>query len=1158
MKKKFEIKSVTFNKLKNEFQSHINSSKYINLISNIKYSTNDVKNHTINTDCYINNSKCYFKPRPIYIISNMHKNHNLGINKYNQINIKKKFEKKKPKQIKNYGIKFNDVSHINYTKINTERNQSSYERLKLYKNIYNNEQINTRSNSYEFKPFNSTLNIRDYFNYKYEQIRHNYKLDKLNIYSNSNRLNNSDNNAINKMNKTLDAIYKTKKLDKSQVKTIKEINNLNDKKLINNYKKSGMKKKSSKSTDIVKLCKILKILDNNKNGTLIKEENDIGGIITLRKHSLEKQKLKNKYIINNRKIILIQKWWKDMIFKKYLEKPIIKIQKVYKGHKYRKYFIKYISNLKMYNKPHILKQIILIQKKWKNYLTSINLNTISFSFTNNEDSGNLNLFNNNEINNYESSNIIIDEYKYNKCNNNILLYKSRINNCLITKNYYNNLNEVNNKIILIQKFYKKYLFKKHEANLFIINPKIYQKKNISYLNNNKSRNKEDITETIFKKENEEKYKYNSKSLIIISNKKELFELNYSTPKKVKRKTINFLNESPSMHNKSKINNKSNNFYKSDILHKKCNKLYSFENILKNVDVLNKITFLQKKIKKFILKDKYLLSKNKIKVCYIDKQVKITNNKLKEKIILIQKMMKKYFSLKKLINKNVNEKEKILFSDNQNNLTNDISDGKKPYLNSDNKNNNNISEFSFKSNSNNNNSNSNINKYHILHGNNLKYKIETNFISENINSFSFDLNSDKESSCNKNISHNNNSNENIEDEYNASNNKNIKDIKNLLNFSSKNMLILTERVDFVSKLKFLFVTNITNKLSNILIMTLNRLYLFDFIKILSQRINKNINQFIFQLIRKFSNNHQYSFDYNNESFYFSTLKRHIIYNNNNDNLNEVHILLKSNIPKCFKKINYKNGNLKIINIPYINKAQQNKLIDTQLFYNDDCNLIKYFINFYIKEKINCVLTQTILKNKLVKNKLKNRNLFTITKYMDSIYNDVINNKLCNICFCSIGQTCSNKECICHKQNNTKTTQNNIASTNYNKMKIKQLLINKLKRNENSIKSKYNNIFNDVNDDINNEFFNEIDEEINSDENIDPNNYIKTTLNSKENNSYGKDHNLSDLFPYNYNNKLNQSSYKFIDYINEKCKTDRFIDTLPRTSRDLLNSFRNKNT
>jgi hypothetical protein len=43
-----------------------------------------------------------------------------------------------------------------------------------------------------------------------------------------------------------------------------------------------------------------------------------------------------------------------------------------------------------------------------------------------------------------------------------------------------------------------------------MNSKIYQKKKISTLNNNKSKNKEHITETIFKKENEEKYKYNRK------------------------------------------------------------------------------------------------------------------------------------------------------------------------------------------------------------------------------------------------------------------------------------------------------------------------------------------------------------------------------------------------------------------------------------------------------------------------------------------------------------------------------------------------------------------------------------------------------------------------------------------------------------------------
>lgn len=178
-------------------------------------------------------------------------------------------------------------------------------------------------------------------------------------------------------------------------------------------------------------------------------------------------------------------------------------------------------------------------------------------------------------------------------------------------------------------------------------------------------------------------------------------------------------------------------------------------------------------------------------------------------------------------------------------------------------------------------------------------------------------------------------------------------------------------------------------------------------------------------------------------------------------------------------------------------------------------------------------------------------------MDNIYSDVINNKLCNICFCSNDQICNNIECICHIQNSKNIIQNNATSTNYNKMKIKQLLINKFKRNDSSIKRKYNNILNDMKDDINNEFFSGIDEEINSDENIDPNNYVKTTLNSKGNNSYSKDHNLSDLFPYNYNNKLNQSSYKFIDYINEKCKTDRFMETLPRTSRELLDSFRNKN-
>ena len=36
--------------------------------------------------------------------------------------------------------------------------------------------------------------------------------------------------------------------------------------------------------------------------------------------------------------------------------------------------------------------------------------------------------------------------------------------------------------------------------------------------------------------------------------------------------------------------------------------------------------------------------------------------------------------------------------------------------------------------------------------------------------------------------------------------------------------------------------------------------------------------------------------------------------------------------------------------------------------------------------------------------------------------------------------------------------------------------------------------------------------------------------------------------NYNNTLNQSNYKFIDYLNEKYKNNLFNETMPVTSRE----------
>ena len=1127
MKRKIEIKNIFLNRLNNKVHTRINNNKSNTSspsINNNSYQSN-IKKIKIN-------SNLYFKPRPIYIISNINKKRNIGINIYRPK--KQNFKIKKPQEIETYEVDYND-GNITLTKINTERNKFNFEDTSNKKSGDSTGYNSLRSNSYEFRPFHNTLNIRNFFNYKYEQIKHNYKLDRLNTY-NSNTINHD-------LNTTFDSVY-----NKHKILNMKYINNLNNNyinnsnrkntSIDNSDKKKVIKLKSSKSTDIVKLCKFLKNLDSNKKGTFIKENDDDGGIITLKKDSLEKQRQKNKYIINYKKIILIQKWWKDMIFKKYLQQHIINIQKIYRGYKYRKTFRKYIKKLQRYNKPNILNKIIFIQNYWKNYLMNSKLNNINFSFTNNADA-NINIINSNGVIYIGNSTHKKMKTKTKKAINNLIPYKNIINHCLITKTYYNKVSNKINNIILLQKFIKNYLSirnkKKH-----IDNNKIYHKKNFQNNNNNKSRNKKGFFKRNIKRENNDNiyYQYNSKSLVIISPKRELYKFNYNTPNKDKIKRRNLFEESPY----STIYNNCNNY--SSLLNKNINDICYMSKNIKDINILNKITYLQSEIKKYIYKYKYFLTKDKIHICYLSKINKKANFKLIQTIIFLQKNIRKYLNNKKHnydIYK-IKEKDKVVFSDDRFKLTNDVSDEK----NNDKKRNNNnyISEFNIKDNEN--------KTYDIIIENNKnKDKNENSFISKDVNAFSFDFKDqdndnneinntytfkdcNSKNSVNINTNDNNENIENIdEDDCNININNNINNIANILNLSYKNRLLYNDRYDSYVKLKNLFVTSITNKLSVFLILILNKLHLFDFIKLLSQKINKSINQYTFNIIFKVNKHITNNTSYDNDIFFFTTLKRHIMYNIKINENNEINSLLKVNIPRYFYINNNNNLNISqnnmnnyyIINIPYINDIQQYNLINSQLFINDDDNLIKYFINFYTNEKDNCILNQNILNHRLIRNKLKNRNIFTITKYMDDIYNDIVNNE-----------------------------------KNFNKMKIKQLLINKFNADNTIEKNEYN----DKCDGINNEFFKEIDEEINTGESIDNdenNNIINKiyNINDKKNNSYKKNkiYSLSDVFCNNFNNTINQSSYKFIDYLNEKCKNNKLTETLPGTVREITNvdSFKN---
>ena len=145
--------------------------------------------------------------------------------------------------------------------------------------------------------------------------------------------------------------------------------------------------------------------------------------------------------------------------------------------------------------------------------------------------------------------------------------------------------------------------------------------------------------------------------------------------------------------------------------------------------------------------------------------------------------------------------------------------------------------------------------------------------------------------------------------------------------------------------------------------------------LFQRIIKSINQFTFlQIIRKYSkNNCTY---YGKKSIFFNILKR-IISLNQDSIPKDIISLININIPIYINK----NNNSSFI--PYIKKENEQNLTNTQLFPDDDRNLLNFFLSFLIKEK-NISPKGEIINKYLLENKLYNRNIFTIIRYIDSLY------------------------------------------------------------------------------------------------------------------------------------------------------------------------------
>ena len=761
----------------------------------------------------INRKKCYIKPHPIFIISNLYKKNSLAINLNNK-----------------------QEQNLIYIKANnSERNKNNFLKNNKKNEVYKNEMYNNniRSKSYEITPVDQMTKIKRLFFDKYEKFKNKHNIDNLNYSDNIKSLRCETN-----INNTNYIRYKF-----STRNIIEE--------------KNSIKNKSSKSTDIVKLCKIIKSLNNdNSKETFIIEEDSPGGIITLNEDYLSKWERKNKYIIKIRKIIYIQKWWREMIYKIYVKKKIINIQRIFRGYIFRKNFVDFLIRLQKFSRGEYLEKIIYIQKFWKNYLM-MNNNQIcmSFSFTNNEDNNTNNkdniFFDNNSNNKNDLNNSFNkDHLPSNDILNYLSINKKLLNTCFFTKKYFSNINKIISNIIIIQKIFKKYISQKNKnhINLNKNSQSIYQKKNLKN-HKNKSRNKnENIINDIISNKNIDKKNYNCKSLIIVSPEREFRDFDYHTPKREKIDKFKF----------EEIINK--NSESNDIYIKQPNNRCFINKIRKDINFIKRIIYLQKHIINFLRKAKIKLNYNTIlkdrnDVCYMDKVYKynIINKDLLCKIIFLQINIKNFLK----VNNDKNhshvstiirtiKKNSDILSRNKLLSTKDISD---------------ISNKKFEE----------ILKDKIINISeftpNEVNKDENNeniFISNNLNTFSFDFK--------------NNRKEDIEDDDNIIDNKNESTNK-IINFSSKNKFINTNRYSSYKKLKKIFIANITNKFANFLADIINKLYLYNFIKLFLQRIKKSINQYVYFCISKKKKKI-------NELIFFSILKRHIKYNIKCDENNEI--------------------------------------------------------------------------------------------------------------------------------------------------------------------------------------------------------------------------------------------------------------------------------
>ena len=180
--------------------------------------------------------------------------------------------------------------------------------------------------------------------------------------------------------------------------------------------------------------------------------------------------------------------------------------------------------------------------------------------------------------------------------------------------------------------------------------------------------------------------------------------------------------------------------------------------------------------------------------------------------------------------------------------------------------------------------------------------------------------------------------------------------------------------------------------------IHQIYLFIFIHLLSKRIQKNLNKVAFNKI----------FKRKNTSNFYDVIRKHIeTYialmdsdkNDKNICQNDLVQLIQKNIYNKYLLNTSKN---KFI---FLTDGQEKNLIETDLFINNDKDLINYFFFYYkLKYKLLEDHYYNLIQFRLIKEPLFSFNIFTITKYMEELYYNITHENICKSCFCKTDENC----------------------------------------------------------------------------------------------------------------------------------------------------------